>query len=67
MAVRCPKCHKHYDITLFQYGKTIACDCGERIDARKGHEERARGHDPSPASGGTTSCPRKRREKDQRD
>ena len=35
----CPKCRKHYDITLFQYGKKVICECGEQIDARKGHTE----------------------------
>ncbi|MBC8456423.1 MAG: hypothetical protein H8D67_00315 [Deltaproteobacteria bacterium] len=35
MAVQCPKCGKQYDITLFQFGKKITCDCGEVVDADK--------------------------------
>ncbi len=35
MAFECPQCGKQYDITLFQYGKTIRCDCGAEVDARK--------------------------------
>ena len=39
MAIRCPKCHRQYDITLFQFGKKVVCECGEELDAQKGHEE----------------------------
>lgn len=39
MAVRCPQCHRQYDITLFQFGRTVLCECGERLDARKAQEE----------------------------
>ena len=39
MAVRCRKCHRQYDITLFQFGRTVVCECGEKIDARKAQEE----------------------------
>lgn len=39
MAIRCPRCHRQYDITLFQYGRKVLCECGERIDPRKGHED----------------------------
>jgi len=50
MAIRCPKCRRQYDITLFQYGKTVRCECGETLDARKGHEEpidpRKKRHEP---------------------
>ena len=33
MAVTCPKCGRQYDITLFQFDRTIRCVCGARIDA----------------------------------
>lgn len=31
MAIPCPKCGRQYDVTLFQFGKTINCACGERV------------------------------------
>lgn len=31
MAIICSKCGRQYDVTLFQFGKTINCACGERV------------------------------------
>lgn len=31
MAVICPNCHRQYDVTLFQFGQSVACDCGTLI------------------------------------
>lgn len=31
MAIVCSKCGRQYDVTLFQFGKTINCACGERV------------------------------------
>ena len=31
MAIICPKCKNQYDITLFQFGSVVECDCGARI------------------------------------
>jgi DNA-directed RNA polymerase subunit RPC12/RpoP len=31
MAISCSKCRRQYDVTLFQFGKTINCACGERV------------------------------------
>jgi uncharacterized protein with PIN domain len=31
LAVTCPKCGWQYDVTLFQFGRTINCACGERV------------------------------------
>lgn len=31
MSIFCPKCGREYDITLFQYGRTIECACGSRV------------------------------------
>jgi hypothetical protein len=31
MAVTCPRCGWQYDVTLFQFGRTINCACGERV------------------------------------
>lgn len=35
MAVICPKCKSQYDITLFQFGRTLKCDCGYVINPNK--------------------------------
>jgi uncharacterized protein len=31
MAVTCTKCGRQYDVTLFQFGRTISCACGMRV------------------------------------
>lgn len=31
MAVSCTKCGRQYDVTLFQFGRTINCACGARV------------------------------------
>jgi len=31
MAIICPGCGRHYDVTLFQFGRTIDCTCGCRV------------------------------------
>lgn len=35
MAVVCPKCKKQYDITLFQFGRSLNCECGYVINLNK--------------------------------
>jgi len=30
-AIRCPRCGREYDISLFQFGRTIHCTCGKRV------------------------------------
>jgi hypothetical protein len=37
MAIRCPCCKKEYDVTLFEFEKTINCDCGNVISLQ--HKE----------------------------
>ncbi len=39
MAIICPKCKRQYDITLFQFGRTIKCDCGYVINLNKNQSE----------------------------
>lgn len=29
MAIACPACGRQYDATLFEFGGSVACDCGE--------------------------------------
>lgn len=38
MAIICPKCKHQYDVTLFEFGNVVQCDCGARIklDPKKG-------------------------------
>jgi uncharacterized protein with PIN domain len=31
VAIPCPRCGRGYDVTLFQFGRTIWCACGERV------------------------------------
>ena len=31
MAISCTKCGRQYDVTPFQFGRTINCACGERV------------------------------------
>lgn len=31
MAVICSKCKKQYDVTLFQFGRSVRCDCGKDL------------------------------------
>jgi uncharacterized protein with PIN domain/DNA-directed RNA polymerase subunit RPC12/RpoP len=31
MAISCQKCGRQYDVTLFEFGRTINCACGERV------------------------------------
>ncbi|MCM8778838.1 MAG: hypothetical protein NC898_04895 [Candidatus Omnitrophica bacterium] len=32
MAVVCKICGREYDITLFEFGRRVRCDCGNLID-----------------------------------
>ncbi len=40
MSLRCPKCGREYDVTLFQYRRTVACPCGEELSLENGHTVR---------------------------
>lgn len=31
MAIRCSFCGRNYDVTLFEFGNTIKCECGHEI------------------------------------
>lgn len=44
MGVPCPGCGREYDVTLFEYGRTIHCTCGERV----GLQPRVRAPDEEP-------------------
>jgi len=32
MAIQCPACGREYDVTLFQFGKLVRCECGRDIE-----------------------------------
>ncbi len=34
MAIVCKTCGRQYDITLFEFGRTVRCDCGNIIDLK---------------------------------
>lgn len=33
VAVGCPRCGREYDVTLFEFGRTLWCTCGARVAA----------------------------------
>jgi hypothetical protein len=37
MAIACPRCGAGFDVTLFQFGRRVRCDCGAWVDLRSGH------------------------------
>lgn len=37
MAITCPKCGAGFDVTLFQFGHRVQCDCGGWVDLQSGH------------------------------
>ena len=32
MAITCPRCGAGYDVTLFQFGRRVRCDCGVQLE-----------------------------------
>ena len=34
MAIVCPRCGRQYDVTLFQFGRTVTCECGATVSHR---------------------------------
>lgn len=48
MAIRCPGCGREYDVTLFQFGRTIRCACGERVGVEASIPLRADGAGEAP-------------------
>jgi hypothetical protein len=49
MAITCPKCGAQFDVTLFQFGHRVRCDCGAEIEypgtgLRSGHVAQAAQH-----------------------
>jgi hypothetical protein len=41
MSIRCPKCGREFDVTLFEFGRSITCPCGETVSLHGGHAEGA--------------------------
>ncbi len=39
MSIRCRKCGREFDVTLFEYGKSVDCPCGESVSLHSGHTE----------------------------
>jgi hypothetical protein len=37
MAIVCPRCGLGFDVTLFEFGRRIRCECGAWVDLRSGH------------------------------
>jgi DNA-directed RNA polymerase subunit RPC12/RpoP len=43
MSLRCPKCGREHDATLFEFGREVVCACGKRLSLKSGHEENGSG------------------------
>jgi copper chaperone CopZ len=40
MAIRCPYCSREFDVTLFEFGRTVTCVCGNEVAFQhKGRKE----------------------------
>lgn len=39
MAITCPQCGASFDVTLFQFGHRVLCDCGQWVELDRGHME----------------------------
>ena len=39
MAITCPRCGAGFDVTLFQFGHRVQCDCGLWVELDRGHVE----------------------------
>lgn len=37
MAITCPRCGAAFDVTLFEFGHQVQCDCGQWVDLARGH------------------------------
>jgi hypothetical protein len=37
MSLRCPKCGREFDVTLFEYRRRVSCPCGEMLSLADGH------------------------------
>jgi HAD superfamily hydrolase (TIGR01458 family) len=37
MAITCHRCGRQYDVTLFQFGRQVQCECGATVDLSRGH------------------------------
>ena len=37
MAITCPRCGAGFDVTLFQFGHAVRCDCGAWVELARGH------------------------------
>ena len=37
MALQCPQCGRQYDVTLFEFERSVVCACGMVLDLQRGH------------------------------
>lgn len=40
MAMTCPRCGAGLDVTLFEFGQSVRCSCGQWVDMDCGHRRR---------------------------
>ncbi|GEM_PF-3065544 len=61
MGIACPGCGRQYDVTLFQFGRTVRCACGHLVSAQAPHRPAALNAVPGgepPGSGRVASLAR---------
>lgn len=51
MSLRCPVCGREFDVTLFEYGRSVSCPCGEVLSLADGHVLRGGGDGPPAGAG----------------
>lgn len=37
MGLACPECGRNYDVTLFEFGRKVKCECGSLVTLESGH------------------------------
>ena len=51
MAIQCPQCGAEYDVTLFEFGHRVRCDCGAWVDLAVGHRQFNESRESAPEHG----------------
>jgi len=63
MALTCPRCGRQYDVTLFEFRHSVACECGAMLDLQKGHLECLGGDGEATVVGGPEAASPPERER----
>ena len=58
MAIVCPRCGRQYDVTLFEFGISVTCDCGEEVNPFVDDRARLGNRRPAPRTYQAVNSPR---------